>query len=146
MMGVRMPPDERQAIEGWAALQEDTPSLSEAIRRLIAMALQSQRTSADATKAALKQRSLDRWAARISDLAWRQRFENLMRAAACGSKDPQMFDGLPMRGPFGEDYVAAEVRALFGIKWKDGKIVGTLADKETPAMLAKPHRPAKPKE
>lgn len=35
MVGLRMPPELRHAIEAWAARQEDTPGLSEAIRRLV---------------------------------------------------------------------------------------------------------------
>jgi len=90
----------------------------------------------------MKQRSLDQWAGRITDLAWRPRFENLMRAAVRGSKEPQMFDGAPIRGPRGGDYVAEEVWELFGIQWKGGKVVGTVADDEA---ADKPKRAKKPK-
>lgn len=34
-----MPPEERRAVEAWAAEQEDKPSLSKAIRHLVALAL-----------------------------------------------------------------------------------------------------------
>jgi hypothetical protein len=39
IVGVRMPPEERRAVEAWAAKQEDRPSLSKAIRHLVALAL-----------------------------------------------------------------------------------------------------------
>jgi hypothetical protein len=39
IVGVRMPPEERRAVEAWAAEQEDKPSLSKAIRHLVALAL-----------------------------------------------------------------------------------------------------------
>jgi Arc/MetJ-type ribon-helix-helix transcriptional regulator len=39
LVGVRMPPESREEIEAWAAEQDDKPSLSEAIRRLIEEAL-----------------------------------------------------------------------------------------------------------
>jgi uncharacterized protein (DUF4415 family) len=35
-VAVRIPPDVRKAIEAWAKQQEDKPSLSEAIRRILA--------------------------------------------------------------------------------------------------------------
>jgi hypothetical protein len=34
-----MPPEERRAVEAWAAEQEDKPTLSKAIRHLVALAL-----------------------------------------------------------------------------------------------------------
>jgi hypothetical protein len=39
MIGLRAPPELRQAIEAWASRQEDTPVLSEAIRRLVELGL-----------------------------------------------------------------------------------------------------------
>jgi hypothetical protein len=39
MVGVRMPPEERKAVENWAQRQDDTPNLSQAIRRLVTRAL-----------------------------------------------------------------------------------------------------------
>jgi len=39
LIALRMPPEERQAVEAWAAKQEDKPTLSIAIRRLLANAL-----------------------------------------------------------------------------------------------------------
>jgi hypothetical protein len=39
LIALRMPPEERQAVEAWAAKQEDKPTLSIAIRRLLAKAL-----------------------------------------------------------------------------------------------------------
>jgi hypothetical protein len=35
LVGVRMPPESRKAVEAWAKHQDDKPSLSEAIRRLV---------------------------------------------------------------------------------------------------------------
>jgi Arc/MetJ-type ribon-helix-helix transcriptional regulator len=35
LVGVRMPPELRARIDAWAARQEDTPSLSEAVRRML---------------------------------------------------------------------------------------------------------------
>lgn len=104
--------------------------------------MSSKRTPASAAKTALNQRSGDRWAARIADLTWRQRVENLLRAAVHGSKDPQIFDDLPIQGPRGEEYVRQEAQELFGVKWKDGKIVGTASDDEA-ADRPKPPASAK---
>ena len=39
MVGVRMPLEQRRAIEQWAAKQEGKPTLSEAIRRLVELGL-----------------------------------------------------------------------------------------------------------
>jgi len=39
MIGLRMPPESRRAIEAWAQDQDDKPSFSEAIRRLVDQAL-----------------------------------------------------------------------------------------------------------
>ena len=39
MIGLRAPSDLRKKIEEWAAQQDDTPSMSEAIRRLVEQAL-----------------------------------------------------------------------------------------------------------
>jgi hypothetical protein len=41
LVGVRMSPESRQAIEAWAKDQADKPSLSEAVRRLVDQALAS---------------------------------------------------------------------------------------------------------
>ena len=35
MVGVRMSPESRKAVEAWAKRQDDKPSLSEAVRRLV---------------------------------------------------------------------------------------------------------------
>jgi hypothetical protein len=42
MIGLRAPPELRKAIEAWASQQEDTPGLSEAIRRLVERGLNAQ--------------------------------------------------------------------------------------------------------
>jgi len=39
LVGVRMPPASRKAVEAWAKQQPDGPSLSEAIRRLVDIGL-----------------------------------------------------------------------------------------------------------
>ena len=39
MVGVRLSPDARRAVEVWAGNQTDQPSLSEAIRRLVELGL-----------------------------------------------------------------------------------------------------------
>jgi hypothetical protein len=39
MIGLRMPPESRQAVEAWAQDQDDKPSFLEAIRRLVERAL-----------------------------------------------------------------------------------------------------------
>jgi len=39
LIALRMPPEERRAVEAWAARQEDKPTLSIAIRQLLAKAL-----------------------------------------------------------------------------------------------------------
>jgi hypothetical protein len=39
MIGLRLSPEARRAVESWAKKQRDTPSLSEAVRRLIDFAL-----------------------------------------------------------------------------------------------------------
>jgi hypothetical protein len=39
LIALRMPPEERQAVEAWAAEQPDKLSLSKAIRRLVSQAL-----------------------------------------------------------------------------------------------------------
>jgi hypothetical protein len=41
IVGVRMPPQARQAVEAWAEDQDDKPTLSEATRRLIAHGLET---------------------------------------------------------------------------------------------------------
>jgi Arc/MetJ-type ribon-helix-helix transcriptional regulator len=45
VLTVRLPPDTRLAIENWAKQQKDRPSRSEAIRRLIEIALASKTKS-----------------------------------------------------------------------------------------------------
>jgi hypothetical protein len=45
IVGVRMPPEERQAVEAWAADQPDKLSLSKAIRRLVVQALAAKRVT-----------------------------------------------------------------------------------------------------
>jgi hypothetical protein len=45
IVGVRMPPEERQAVEAWAADQPDKLSLSKAIRRLVVQALAAKRVA-----------------------------------------------------------------------------------------------------
>jgi hypothetical protein len=42
LVGVRMPPELRARIDAWAARQEDMPSLSEAIRRMVERQLASE--------------------------------------------------------------------------------------------------------
>jgi hypothetical protein len=42
LVGVRMPPEERKAVEAWIAEQTDELSLSKAIRRLIQVGLASE--------------------------------------------------------------------------------------------------------
>jgi hypothetical protein len=49
-----MPPDERQAIEDWAAKQSDNPSLSLALRRLAQLGLASDSASAKPRRAKRK--------------------------------------------------------------------------------------------
>jgi hypothetical protein len=39
MIGLRMPPESRKAVEAWAKQQPHKPSLSEAIRRLVEIGL-----------------------------------------------------------------------------------------------------------
>jgi hypothetical protein len=41
LIALRMPPEERQAVEAWAAKQPDKLTLSKAIRRLIQLGLDS---------------------------------------------------------------------------------------------------------
>jgi hypothetical protein len=53
MVGVRMSPESRKAVEAWADTQPDKPSLSEAIRRLVDRGLDSARVeTAHASKPA----------------------------------------------------------------------------------------------
>jgi hypothetical protein len=47
LVGVRMPPELRRAVEAWAAKQLDKPSLSEAIRRHVERSIAAE---SDATK------------------------------------------------------------------------------------------------
>jgi hypothetical protein len=46
IVGIRMPPEMRRAVEGWASNQDDKPSLSEALRRLVERGLMAARTDA----------------------------------------------------------------------------------------------------
>jgi hypothetical protein len=55
LIALRMPPDERQAIEDWAAKQPDNPSLSLALRRLAQRGLASD--SADAKPRRVKRKA-----------------------------------------------------------------------------------------
>jgi hypothetical protein len=41
LVGVRMSPESRKAVEAWAKRQADKPSLSEAIRRMVEIVLKS---------------------------------------------------------------------------------------------------------
>jgi hypothetical protein len=45
MIGVRLSLSKRQAIEAWADAEPDKPSLSEAVRRLLELGLESVRRS-----------------------------------------------------------------------------------------------------
>jgi hypothetical protein len=44
MVGLRMAPEQRRAVEKWAKTQEDKPTFSEALRRLVDIALKAERT------------------------------------------------------------------------------------------------------
>jgi hypothetical protein len=44
LVGVRMSPESRKAVEAWAKRQPDKPSLSEAIRRMVEIVLKSGRS------------------------------------------------------------------------------------------------------
>jgi hypothetical protein len=50
MVGVRMPPEERQAIEGWAAEQTPKLTFSKALRYLAQRGLEAVRVDARAAK------------------------------------------------------------------------------------------------
>jgi len=41
MVGLRMSPEVRKAVEAWARRQDDKPSFSEAIRRMVEIVLKS---------------------------------------------------------------------------------------------------------
>jgi DNA-binding transcriptional regulator GbsR (MarR family) len=41
MIGLRLSPDKRMAVEAWAKTELDKPSLSEAVRRLVELGLAS---------------------------------------------------------------------------------------------------------
>jgi hypothetical protein len=43
LVGVRMPPELRKDVEAWAKHEDDKPSLSEAIRRMIEIVLKKRR-------------------------------------------------------------------------------------------------------
>ena len=66
---------------------------------------------------AWRKKSIERWAERLADLGWRGRLDGLLHAAMRGSMQPQMFDGLPIQGLRGEDYVKQEAWDLFGFRW-----------------------------
>ena len=52
MIGIRLSPDKRKAVEAWAKTALDKPSLSEAVRRLVELGLASAYRSAARTKKA----------------------------------------------------------------------------------------------
>lgn len=121
---VRMHDDQLATLDAWITEQKE-PDLTrpEAIRRLVELGLvASVPTSKAATKLAWRKKTIERWAERLADLGWRQRLDNLLRAAMRGSMQPQLFEGLPIQGGLrGEDYVKQEALELFGIRWKAKK-------------------------
>jgi hypothetical protein len=54
MIGVRLSPDKRKAVEAWAKTMLDKPSLSEAVRRLVELGLASAHPSAARMKKAIE--------------------------------------------------------------------------------------------
>jgi hypothetical protein len=54
MIGIRLSPDKRQAVEAWAKTALDKPSLSEAVRRLVELGLASAHRSASRIKKAME--------------------------------------------------------------------------------------------
>ena len=54
MIGIRLPPDKRKAVEAWAKTALDKPSLSEAVRRLVELGLASAHRSAARIKKAIE--------------------------------------------------------------------------------------------
>jgi hypothetical protein len=67
LVGVRMTPLQQDAIKGWAADQGDTPSLAEAIRRLVEIGLAGA-TTGRAKKSASSPKSSDLAAMQIDKL------------------------------------------------------------------------------
>ena len=57
MVGVRLPLEARRAVEKWAANQDDKPTLSEAIRRLVEQALADATTPGRLSSKAVSQAS-----------------------------------------------------------------------------------------
>src|SRR5213080_3349303 len=54
MIGIRLSPDKRKAVEAWAKTALDKPSLSEAVRRLVELGLASAHRSAARMKKAME--------------------------------------------------------------------------------------------
>jgi len=54
MIGIRLSPDKRNAVEAWAKIALDKPSLSEAVRRLVELGLASAHRSAARIKKAME--------------------------------------------------------------------------------------------
>jgi hypothetical protein len=54
MIGIRLSPDKRKAVEEWAKTALDKPSLSEAVRRLLDLGLASAHRSAARMKKAME--------------------------------------------------------------------------------------------
>jgi hypothetical protein len=54
MIGIRLSPDKRKAVEAWAKTALDKPSLSEAVRRLVELGLASARRSAARMRRAME--------------------------------------------------------------------------------------------
>jgi hypothetical protein len=55
MIGIRLSPDKRKAVEAWAKTALDKPSLSEAVRRLVELGLSSAYRSAARMKKAMEE-------------------------------------------------------------------------------------------
>jgi hypothetical protein len=54
MIGIRLSPDKRKAVEAWAKIALDKPSLSEAVRRLVELGLASAHRSAARMRKAME--------------------------------------------------------------------------------------------
>jgi hypothetical protein len=54
MIGIRLSPDKRKAVEAWAKTALDKPSLSEAVRRLVELGLASAHRSIERRKKAME--------------------------------------------------------------------------------------------
>jgi hypothetical protein len=54
MIGIRLSPDKRKAVEAWAKTALEKPSLSEAVRRLVELGLASAHRSAARMKKAME--------------------------------------------------------------------------------------------